>query len=405
MKTLLITLMLIISISALSQINVAVYVTGDETIDKATKQIIGSEIVAAIVKNPDYNAVERTADFLHKLIEEQEGIELTDQQIRALGQQFGVEQVCVANIMPYNNQFYIQARMLSVENAVVLATAREISSLLNLDDIVLTSEKLARRLVGVNTTNNKELQIVDNIKYDKEYSTIQYQNDSKCDIISIDNTGNNTLVSFKYITANNSSFMFSSTAYIIDNSTGNKYKCIKVDGISSTAFQDVQAGIIPFIATFEKLPHGISNITITESISNGWTWKNIVLKPYGRADYYQLEDKTLEKYKKALNQQTQAAKTQDESINKIANSIQGVVNAFTSYSLTVINSKSDQYIIQINGEPIGVASAHGNTVLRVPVNLYGTLKATQRNGYLLFPTVYTFQVPHQNIGANITIRL
>lgn len=135
-----------------AQNKVAVYVTSsDSKVDDAMKQIVGGELVAAIVKTNRYRAVERTADFLHQISTEQgyqHSGNVDDQQISALGKQFGVEYVCVASIMPYKDTYYLQARMIDVETVTVLGIAREVSPLSNIDEIVKAAGKVAQKLIG-----------------------------------------------------------------------------------------------------------------------------------------------------------------------------------------------------------------------------------------------------------------
>ncbi len=131
---------------------VAVYVaSNEENVDNTTKSIVGSEIVRAIVKTKKYQAVERTADFLKQIGKEQgyqRSGNVDDGQISALGKQFGVNFVCVADVMPFGDKIYIQARLIDVETATVLEFARETSSSSDMDQIIAASEKVAFAIVG-----------------------------------------------------------------------------------------------------------------------------------------------------------------------------------------------------------------------------------------------------------------
>ena len=145
MSKLLLTLLWFIPFSIVAQTKVAVYVV-ESSVDEGIKKIIGSEMVSAIVANKEYQAVERTPVFLEQLSKEQNVDE--DQQISQIGKQIGVDDVCVVDITSFQSSYYIQARLLEVNEAVVLATAREISSLSNIDDIVSTTERIASKLIG-----------------------------------------------------------------------------------------------------------------------------------------------------------------------------------------------------------------------------------------------------------------
>ncbi len=152
MKRILFIVVMCLPMMVMAQKKVAVYVTSDApSVDNATQQIIGGELVAAIVRNGQYRAVERTADFL-KQINKEQGYQhsgnVDDQQISALGKQFGVDYVCVASIMPYRNSYYLQARMIDVETATVQNIARETSSFANLDEIMVVASKVAEQLLN-----------------------------------------------------------------------------------------------------------------------------------------------------------------------------------------------------------------------------------------------------------------
>lgn len=405
-----------IMLLAIAQTKVAVYVNSAGEVDEAMKQIIGSELATAISANQQFTAVDRSTDFLNVLKQEQsEQISgnLDENQVQQLGQKFGVQQVCIASITPYQSKFYIQAKMVDVERATVLATCREISALQDLDEMVSVSEKLSQNLVPAKVDKLTEVKedVVENdveevqdtvtvvkeaeITYTKDYSTVGRQNDSKCDLISIDNTGAYAVATFKFVNTKESSLSFSSKGYLLDNN-GIKHPVVRVDGIGTSSSSSIKkaAGITTFTVTFTKIADDVTNIGITESVENGWKWEQITLKPYGMANYYQFEDKSASKY------QNLVAKENGE---KLAQGIQDIVNLFTSFNIIVVNSKSDPYIVEIEGKKIGIAYANKVTTLQAPVTSYGQLKATQMSGYLLYPSIFKYSVPKQNVGGSITI--
>ena len=155
MKKLFLFFLLIVPIVVFAQTKVAVYVTATETVPIETKKIIGSEVVAAFVATKEYNAIERTAEFLTEISKEQDyqrGGNVDDSQICELGRQFGVDLVCVTDITKFQDKFYVQARLIDVEKAIVLATAREIAQLETLDDIMKLASTLAQNLINADVT-------------------------------------------------------------------------------------------------------------------------------------------------------------------------------------------------------------------------------------------------------------
>lgn len=399
------------TLCASAQTKVAVYVNGASEVDGTVKQILGNELVTAISANQNFTAVDRSADFLNILKQEQgEQVSgnIDDSQVQQLGQKFGAQQVCIAHITPYQNKFYIQARMVDVDNASVLATCREISALHDLDEMVVVSGKLTQKLIPVKAEPIEEPQkkVSEDIQeeqiqeavitYTKDYSTVGKQNDTYCDLISIDNTGTYAVATFKFVNTKASTLSFSTKGYLLDNK-GIKHPVVRVDGVGTSSSSPAKkaAGITTFTVTFTKLADDVVNIGITEGVENGWKWEQITLKPYGMANYYQFEDKSVTKL--------QELKTK-ESSEKLAQGIQDIVDLFTSFNIIVVNSKSDPYVIEIEGKKIGVAPANKVTTLQAPVTSYGQLKATQMSGYLLFPTTYKYTVYKQKIGSSITIR-
>lgn len=155
MKKIFVILCLIIPFVLSAQTKVAVYVTATETVPKETKKIIGSEVVAAFVATKEYNAIERTTEFLNEITKEQDyqrGGNVDDSQICELGRQFGVDLVCVTDITKFQDKFYVQARLIDVEKAIVLATAREIAQLEKLDDIMKLASTLAQSLISADVS-------------------------------------------------------------------------------------------------------------------------------------------------------------------------------------------------------------------------------------------------------------
>ena len=152
MKRIILLIAICLPMMVMAQKKVAVYVTSDDSkVDNAQKEIIGGELVAAIVQTKQYKAVERTADFLQQISKEQgyqHSGNVDDDQISALGKQFGVDYVCVANIIPYKNTYYIQARLIDVETATVQAIARETSTLASPDDLMNTAGLVAHALIN-----------------------------------------------------------------------------------------------------------------------------------------------------------------------------------------------------------------------------------------------------------------
>ena len=132
-----------------SKQRVAIYVTGDA--DNGTKKVIGSKLVSAITKDDGYVAVERTADFLAALGKEQNyqaSGSVADNQIVALGRQFGVRFVCVADVSSIYGATFVAARMINVETAVVTATAERDKEVNGIEDLTELSEDISAAILN-----------------------------------------------------------------------------------------------------------------------------------------------------------------------------------------------------------------------------------------------------------------
>jgi len=154
MKKLILILTCAASISALAQTDVAVYVTGLDSTQSATMRIIGSELATGIVALSDYNAVDRTEEFLNALGSKGS---INDQKILELGKQYGAKHVCFVNIMPYQNTFYIQAKFQNANNAKILSSVRESSSLESLEEILRATESLSTNLINQLNAKREEV--------------------------------------------------------------------------------------------------------------------------------------------------------------------------------------------------------------------------------------------------------
>ena len=299
MKKLFLLFLCMLAAYCIAQNKVAVYVTTSEQVDNSIQKIIGSEMTAAIVKTKDYSAVERTNEFLAKISEEQTFQRtgaVDDQQISELGKLFGVNLVCVIDLTSFKNSYYIQARLIDVENATVTTTARETSTLEDMATIVSTAEHLATAMFAKDEA--KEI-------YPREYSSClsQPKITQLMDIkVSIKYTEVHCIVDMQSV----SWISISPTTYIIDNDSGVKYKLLNTNGISVSPdkTKSINDQISQeFTLFFEPIPEGTRNIDIIEYTSKtnkkGWEWKNVRLIPYGEKNLYRFQYETITKKSKS----------------------------------------------------------------------------------------------------------
>ena len=150
MKTRFFTLILFaacaIAISA-QQKKVAVYVTGQES---GVNKVLGDQLVSAFSQSGDYIAIERTSAFLQELGKEQKYQRtgaVDDSDISRLGKQFGVNQVCVADISEVFGEKYVSARLIDVESAEIVKSTNASGQMNTMSDLLQMSKSLVAGLI------------------------------------------------------------------------------------------------------------------------------------------------------------------------------------------------------------------------------------------------------------------
>lgn len=281
---------LMLTMTAFAQKTVAVYVTASEGISQETKKVLGSELVAAITKTADYVAVERTADFMAQVAKEQGNYEIDDAALYDLGRKFGASNVCVADVTKFGDEYYIVARLLDIKTSKVWKTAKKYSTLKSLRELVETSEALASDLFG-------------NLK---EFSTYAYGDnvDNNSFITKIENRGNFTKVTLKYVSVNSKQTLgISRNTYIEDMSTRQKYNLVDASNVNiidnNNSGKLIGSGIWEYHLFFDRIPEETQNIAIIEP--NGHKYNDIVLKPYGDENTFVFEDNTQRIYDNMLS--------------------------------------------------------------------------------------------------------
>lgn len=132
-----------------SKEQIAVYVTGSVNDDE--KKVFGTKILAELINSKRYIAVERSDEFVKKLdseLSKQMSGDVVENQITAIGKQFGVQVICVADWTQALGAYSVSARLIEVENARVRALAEESCYIVDLKDLQKISTEVARVLLG-----------------------------------------------------------------------------------------------------------------------------------------------------------------------------------------------------------------------------------------------------------------
>lgn len=370
MKRFLLILLAVMPMLLTAQRKVAVYVVAPEGFEADVTEILGGELATAIGQNRDFQATDRTVEFARELDTNQDNL-----IVSAVGQRFGVDLVCVTNLSSFRDSYYIKARLLDVRSQEVINSASEASSLATLEDILNVSARLAERLCAR----------VEPIE--QEFSKVGFANKRNCDVITIDNTGENTVVTFKIMDTKGIRWSMYASTVIRDRATGQEYHLLSTNGISTDHSESYGVGIHEFSVVFEKLPYTVTNIDILEP--KGWEWTDIVLKNFGKTGLHQFRDDTQPKFADMMHER-ELMKRQEVECGRIVN----IEDSYRSYLITIYNEQySSAYIIQLEGVELGVVEKRSTLTFRLAPEQYGQLKAIQRDGWLLSPSVFKFMVP------------
>lgn len=298
---------LMLSVTAFAQKTVAVYVTSSDGVSQETKRILGSELVAAITKTNEYVAVERTADFMAQVSKEQGNYEIDDAKLYDLGRKFGASNVCVADVTKFGDDYYIVARLLDIKTSKVWRTSKKYAKLTSLRELVETSEALAKEL----------------FEKQKEFSTYAYGDnmDNNSYIVRIENRGNYTKVTLKYVSVNaKQQLSIDRNTYIEDLYTHQKYQLTDAANINmfdqnNRTGKTIGTGVWEYSLFFDRIADGTQTIRIIEP--NGRKYNDIVLKPYDDDNTFVFEDNTQRIYaNKSLNYKQQLQEQGSLTIHK-----------------------------------------------------------------------------------------
>lgn len=373
-------LLLVLPTMLMAQRKVAVFVTGSESLDPEVREILASELVSGIASNRDYQAVESSASFA-QLPNNQD-----NQSLCELGQQLGVDLVCVANVTTFRESYYIKSRLLDSRSQAIVASASEGSSLAGIEDILNVCE----RLIGQLFYSAAPVQ--------EEYSTVGAANKSNCDIISIDNTNPaNTVVTLKIIDAKGIRWSIYPSTIIRDRATGAEYHLISANGISTGASESYGVGLHEFSLTFEKVPYSVTSIDIIEP--KGWEWTDITLKNYGKTGYHLFVDETQHKFGRLMKEQELMRRQEAE----IGGPFTNVTDSYRSVLVTVYNERYSDFLIELNGKKIGTVAKRSQMTFRLAPEQYGLLKAIEISSFL--PTVMKFDLPPMKPGDKISYNI
>jgi hypothetical protein len=125
--------------------NVAVYVSGKDS--SGVKKVITAKLVAALSKDNDYTATDRTAAFLVELRKTPQASVPDDSRFAKIGKQFGANMVCAAELTEVLGSAFLTARMIDVDAGTVVATAEKDAKMKSISDLEFVANHIAAELL------------------------------------------------------------------------------------------------------------------------------------------------------------------------------------------------------------------------------------------------------------------
>ena len=131
--------------------SVAVYMAGKEPAAvKGAYKVLGSELAKTITKSKEYTAADRS-EAGRKIVASEQIFQrsgaVDPKQIKRLGKQLGVQIMCIAEVTQVMNSHYLEARLVDVETAEILAVASQMGNMSKASDIERTIQAVAQELV------------------------------------------------------------------------------------------------------------------------------------------------------------------------------------------------------------------------------------------------------------------
>jgi len=140
---------------------VAIYMAGQEPQNaKGVHSIIGGELAKVMSESDKYTAVDRTEAILEQLDREhvyQRSGAVDDEQIKAIGHQFGVQYLCISNINPVGKRYYLDTRFVDIVTAEIKRSVTATSTLKDADEMTRVGRNIALELLEAEKTRQQRL--------------------------------------------------------------------------------------------------------------------------------------------------------------------------------------------------------------------------------------------------------
>jgi hypothetical protein len=140
---------------------VAIYMAGEEpTGARGVHNIMGGELARILSESDSYLAVDRTEAVRQQLAREhvyQRSGAVNDDQIKALGEQLGVQYICISDINAVGKRYYLDTRLVDVVTAEIIRSVTATSTLKDANEMSKVSRNIALELLEAERTREQRL--------------------------------------------------------------------------------------------------------------------------------------------------------------------------------------------------------------------------------------------------------
>ena len=128
---------------------IAVYVIGD--MPDNNKRVFGPELLTSLVNSGRYSGMERPNVFFAEVESKRTtefGGAINDSQLSELGKEFGVDYVCIADVVPAFGIYRIEVRIVDAKTAQTVVVGESNSSLKTFDELTRVLRAIVRNMFG-----------------------------------------------------------------------------------------------------------------------------------------------------------------------------------------------------------------------------------------------------------------
>jgi len=140
-----------------AQQEIAVFITGE--LNSNEKQVLGAEILNAIVKSKRFTAKENSAAFMTEAEKKQGAEAVNENDIYELGRQFGLRYICIADVATAFGSHQVSARIIDIEAAEIENHGRASGQLNSMQAVETVSGRVVGSMLGIDLIQTAPIQL------------------------------------------------------------------------------------------------------------------------------------------------------------------------------------------------------------------------------------------------------